>query len=356
VSLEPLSVSTNLGQKGPLIVSLGRHHCASLQVVIGSCTRENGYGVTSGLRVAEALRRCGWQAETILATDSNLLLQLLVQPSFDVVVPVGFGAPCEDGHVFATARLAGIPCAGPTPAAGSIMLDKSITSHLVDALFSSTSGVRSPSGCTLARGLSAAEMMFRIQRLTPPLVVKPNFSGSSDSLYVAATHAEALTAVCEIIAYEGKVCVQVLEHPIAHEVSCTVLDTIDGPQFLPIVELRRDDVDVLGAAEKFGCDGLNRHIIPARLRPETAAKLKEVVLTLQEKIGAMGLTRTDVLVLPDDTLVVLELNAIPGLLESSIACDAARTGGICFDDLCLKYAESAYLPRAEPRIWKSLHE
>ena len=55
-------------------------------LVIGSRTRENGYGITSGLRVAEALRRRGWQADTIQATDSRLLLQLLLHGSFDVVV------------------------------------------------------------------------------------------------------------------------------------------------------------------------------------------------------------------------------------------------------------------------------
>ncbi|HRC60706.1 MAG TPA: hypothetical protein PLD53_07045 [Candidatus Propionivibrio aalborgensis] len=323
-------------------------------LVIGSRTRENGYGITSGLRVAEALRRRGWQADTIQATDSRLLLQLLLHGSFDVVVPVGFGAPCEDGHVFAAARLAGIPCAGPTPAAGSIMLDKSMTSRLVDALFAPSSGVRSPSGRTLAKGQSTANIELLIRQLTPPLVVKPNFSGSSDGLYVASTYVEALAAVCGMLAYEGRVCVQTLEHPVAHEVSCTVLDAPDGPLFLPIVELRRDDVHVLGAAEKFGSEGLNRHIIPARLRTETVAKLKHVVLTLHEEIGATGLTRTDVLVLPDDTLVVLEINGIPGLLESSIACDAAHAAGICFDELCIKYAESAYLPRAEPRIWEGL--
>ena len=53
-------------------------------------------------------------------------------------------------------------------------------------------------------------------------------------------------------------------------------------------------------------------------------------------------------------IVVLEINGIPGLLESSIACDAAHAAGICFDELCIKYAESAYLPRAEPRIWEGL--
>ncbi len=76
------------------------------------------------------------------------------------------------------------------------------------------------------------------------------------------------------------------------------------------------------------------------------------MLLIHDAVGSIGLTRTDILVRTDGELVVLELNAIPGLLESSIACDAARAAGMSFDDLCVAYAESAFLARAEPRIWK----
>jgi hypothetical protein len=50
-------------------------------------------------------------------------------------------------------------------------------------------------------------------------------------------------------------------------------------------------------------------------------------------------------------LHILEQNGIPGLLESSIACDAALDAGIPFDQLCVLYAQSAYIRRDEPAIW-----
>ena len=154
-----------------------------------------------------------------------------------------------------------------------------------------------------------------------------------------------------MLEHEGKVLVQHLEDPIVNEISCTVVDRADGPQFLPIVELRRDDVPVMGPKEKFGEDGLDRHIIPARLATDLTARIEQVVLRLHAEIGCIGLTRTDMLVLPNGELVVLEQNGIPGLLESSIACDAALAAGISFDELCLLYAQSAYIRRDEPAIW-----
>ena len=139
--------------------------------------------------------------------------------------------------------------------------------------------------------------------------------------------------------------------PVANEISCTVLDRADGPQFLPIVELRHDDVPVLGKEQKFGAEGLDRHIIPARLARDLAAKIERVVLRLHAEVGCIGLTRTDMLVLSDGELVVLEQNGIPGMLESSIACDAALAAGISFEELCVLYAQSAYIRRDEPDIW-----
>jgi len=323
-------------------------------VVIGSRTSEDRYGVVSGNRVAEALQRRGCNVEITHAREGCAILRQLLDDHPDLIVPIGFGPPCEDGHIFATARMVGIACAGPTPAAGSLMQDKAAFSRIVDALFPPGSGVRSPRGCVLSGKLSSEEVASRVKHLTPPFVVKPNFSGSSEGLSVVTTHFEAIAAATTLVRDEGKVLVQELEQPIAHEVSCTVLDGHEGPTFLPIVELRRDDVPVLGSEQKFGAEGFGRHIIPARLTLDVAAHVQRVVLALHDAVGAIGLTRTDVLILPDDQIVVLEMNGIPGLLESSIACDAARAAGISFDDLCVRYAESAFIQRAEPRIWEDV--
>jgi D-alanine-D-alanine ligase len=323
-------------------------------VVMGSLTSEDKYGVTSGTRVAEALIRRGWIVATLHATEGAALLRHLLDEPPEVVVPVGFGPPCEDGHVCAVARMAGIPCAGPTPGAGGLMQDKSALSRIVDAIFPPESRVRSPRGCVLTVGLDSEVAASRVRQLTVPLVIKPAFSGSSEGLGVVRSHEEALAEASALVAVEGKVLVQELERPVLSEVSCTVLDTADGPQLLPIVELKRDDVLVLGPEEKFGAEGLNRHVVPATLTAEITTRIGYAVMALHDAVGSIGLTRTDALVLPDGEIVVLELNGIPGLLESSIACDAARAAGISFDELSVRYAESAFIRRPEPRVWEPL--
>jgi D-alanine--D-alanine ligase len=321
-------------------------------IVAGSLTAEDRYGVESAGRVEVALGSRGWDVESIHASESRTLLRRLIEAPPSVVVPVGFGAPCEDGHVCALSRIAGIPCAGPTPAAGSIMQDKSVLTHLVESLFPAGFGVRAPHGASITVGLGDDAIRARIDAIEPPLVIKPSWAGSSEGLVTAQSTEEAIRHVKPILKQEGKVLVQHLETPVA-EVSCTVLDTADGPLFLPIVELRRDDVAVLGADEKFGSQALDRHIIPARVTEALADKIRQSVLLLHDEVGAIGLTRTDILVLASDELVMLELNGIPGLLQSSIACDAALAAGISFPELCELYLKSAFLRRPEPDIWRA---
>jgi D-alanine-D-alanine ligase len=332
---------------------MARHVPRRTLVVLGSLTSENDSGEVAGRRVAAALNARGWTVEVCHASEGYALLQRLLRDPPDVVVPVGFGAPAEDGHIFAITRMVGIPCAGPTPATGGVMQDKSALSRFVDSVFAGTSGVRSPRGIVLTNGISRTEAELRVASLRPPLVVKPGWSGSSDGLGVFTTAGEALAAAAKLLPWEGKVLVQELEHPIEAEISCTVLDDASGPTLLPIVELRRDDVTVLGPAEKVGSRALGRHVIPARLSAGVAARVEQAVLSLHESVGAVGLTRYDLLIHASGDLIVLDANGIPGLLEGSIACAAAAAAGMAFDELVVRFAESAFLPRPEPMIWNS---
>jgi D-alanine-D-alanine ligase len=108
----------------------------SALVVIGSANEERSFGITSGQRVAQALKNRGWQ---ITVTDAAQKLDLIKQMSeakLDLVVPVGFGLNSpEDGTIFTIAKFFGIPCAGPSPFCGTVCTDKSIFQSVVRGIF-----------------------------------------------------------------------------------------------------------------------------------------------------------------------------------------------------------------------------
>lgn len=320
-------------------------------VVAGSFTAEDKYGRISAGRVSEALARWGWEVDVLHASERQRILQALSAGCHDLVVPVGFGPPCEDGNIYAVARMAGVPAAGPTPAVGTLTLDKAMLSRVVESVFPSGSGVRGPRGIAVTQAIAFTVFSKALEAFESPFVVKPNFSGSSDGLSVCTTVGDAYEAAMAILPSEVSVLVQQLERPVACELSCTTLSTERGTIFLPIVELAKGGALVMDAHLKFGEGATSQHVIPPRLPPATLDRIEWVVMRLIDVIGAVGLTRVDLLVLQDDQLVVLEVNGIPGLLPTSIAVDAAAAGGMSFDELALGYAKSAFLPRKEPNVW-----
>lgn len=319
-------------------------------VVSGSLTSENKYGVVSARRVAAALRRCGQQVEVIHARHGKQLLRaLLAKP--DVVVPVGFGAPAEDGQVRAAARLARVPCAGPTPGTGGVMMNKHLLSLIARGLFADWPEVHVPNEAIYRPGDPPTQLLAELRCLQPPFVLKPTFGGSSEGLAVVASARDAAETVRNADPTCGPITVQEYIRDVRTEISSTVLHTKGGVIVLPLVGIDKGDAAVFGVEEKFGNASIGRHVLPAALSPCEDQLVRKVVLELHSAIGAVGLTRTDLLVTDSGALFILEMNGIPGLLDSSIACDAALAAGISFDELCLLYQQTAFLTQPEPLLW-----
>jgi D-alanine-D-alanine ligase len=57
------------------------------------------------------------------------------------------------------------------------------------------------------------------------------------------------------------------------------------------------------------------------------------------------MSRSDLIVTPEDEVYFLETNTIPGMTKTSLLPDAARAAGIEFPALCLRLVELALEPR-----------
>jgi D-alanine-D-alanine ligase len=136
----------------------------------------------------------------------------------------------------------------------------------------------------------------------------------------------------------------------AREISSTIIDMPDRLHICPLVELEKRGSLILDYDAKFGASATSRHIIPAPFPPDITAAVKFVVSTLHSTIGFCGVTRVDALIDEGKSeIIVLEANPIAGMLESSIATDAARADGIDFETLAEAYALTAFRTRDEAR-------
>src|SRR5690606_8905975 len=122
------------------------------------------------------------------------------------------------------------------------------------------------------------------------------------------------------------------------------VSVLDGEP-LPIVEIRPRDEDRYSYDARYEI-GRTEYICPAELPGETEDAVREVTVATWNALGCEGFARVD-LMLGADGPQVLEVNAVPGLTDTSLLPMAAEAAGLGFEELCRRIVELA-LARSAP--------
>jgi D-alanine-D-alanine ligase len=91
--------------------------------------------------------------------------------------------------------------------------------------------------------------------------------------------------------------------------------------------------------------GRTSFVCPAQLADADAVAVTEAALGAYESLGCAGFSRVD-LILGADGPQVLEVNAIPGLTDTSLLPQAAEAAGMSFERLVEKILDLALAPAA----------
>ena len=89
--------------------------------------------------------------------------------------------------------------------------------------------------------------------------------------------------------------------------------------------------------------GATEYFCPARLPAETLRLCMQQAVQAVQATGCKGAPRVDMIVGDSGTPIILEVNTIPGMTETSLLPKAASAAGIDFQQLCLKMLASAEL-------------
>jgi len=174
----------------------------------------------------------------------------------------------------------------------------------------------------------------------PPVVLKPVRQGSSVGLQFVERTEDWVAALAESMRYDT----QVLVEEMIRGRECTVAILDDQP--LPILEIR---------PKQGGYDYTNKYtpgrtdyLCPAPFDPATSNHIRETALAAFHAVGGRDYARVDIIVPPEGgNPVVLEVNTLPGMTESSLFPKAAEAAGISFTDLCERMIDLA-IRRAQP--------
>ncbi len=303
----------------------------------GGRSLERQVSLRSGAQVQDALERLG---HDVCAIDVGAdLVDRLEEARADVAFVALHGRGGEDGTVQELLELLGIPYTASGPSACIRCIDKVVAKHLLlDA------GLPTPEFYAFSQAafeeLGAARALPAIEeRLDFPIVVKPASQGSALGIKFAGTAADVPGAIVAALAYDTKVVLE--RHVEGRDLAVSVLEGPDGPQALPVVEAVPHEEDFYDFEARYEI-GRTAFICPAELAPETAARAGELALAAYRVLGCSGFARVDLML--DDAsgeLTVLEINAIPGLTETSLLPLAAEAAGIAFEALIARVLELA---------------
>ena len=244
--------------------------------------------------------------------------------TLDVVFPVLHGPYGEDGSVQGLLKIAGVPFAGPGVLAAAVGMDKDVMKRLLVGVGLPVADFRvvhasdpRPAWDTIAAQLGS------------PVFVKPANLGSSVGIRKVAEPAAFAEAAEAAFAYDTKI---VIERAIAgREIECAVLGN-DEPIASVAGEVIPHHEFYSYEAKYLDEDGAEL-VIPADLEPSVSERVREMALAAYRALCCDGMARVDFFLQPDGTLLVNELNTIPGFTRISMYPKLWEASGIPYGEL-----------------------
>ena len=250
----------------------------------------------------------------------------------DVVFPLLHGPWGEDGTLQGLLEMAGVRYVGSGVLASAIGMDKAYMKVVLQ-----TAGLPVTPGIVVTRAeweQDPAGVRARIEDLGFPSFAKPARAGSSMGISKVHVADEVVDALEEAFGHDPKVLIeQSMEG--AREIECGVLGTLDGqPETSRPGEVRTgDDHEFYDFEAKYLADQHTEIDIPADIDAETEQALRAMAVRAFDALSCEGLARVDFFVMPDGSLIINELNTMPGFTPTSMYPQLWAATGMAYPQL-----------------------
>ena len=252
-------------------------------------------------------------------------------PELDVIFPVLHGPFGEDGTVQGLLRLAHLPFVGPGILGSAVCMDKDVAKRLLrDA------GIPVAPFITVLSRAEAPSWDEAVAALDAPIFVKPANMGSSVGVSKAGTDADYQRALDEAFSFDTKV---LLERTIrGREIEISVLGNETPEASIP-GEIAPTHAFYSYEAKYLDHDGADL-LIPADLDAGTTARAREIAVRAFRALCCEGMARVDLFLatepcgpLPSGSLVINEINTLPGFTRISMYPKLWDASGVSYPEL-----------------------
>jgi D-alanine--(R)-lactate ligase len=309
-------------------------------IIFGGCSEEHPVSVKSAQEVAKQLdtekyepfyigitRSGAWKLcdgpdanwedgscrPAVLSPDRSVHGLLVLEQgqyeaiSLDLVLPVLHGKLGEDGAMQGLLELSGIPYVGCDVQSSALCMDKSLA-----YIVARGAGIATPNFWAVR-----ANENIDPDRLAYPVFVKPARSGSSFGVSKVSRKEELLTAVQIARQYDSKVLIE--EAVVGSEVGCAILgsdpDLIAGE--VDRIALSHGFFRIHQESEPESGSENSTPIVPADISAASRSLVQETAKAIYRALGCRGLSRVDMFLKEDGTVVLNEVNTLPGMTSYS---------------------------------------
>lgn len=253
---------------------------------------------------------------------SNLSIEKI-----DVVLPVLHGRNGEDGTIQGLLEMSGIPYCGCGVLASALCMDKAHANMAFDKAGIPHCKWNFMMDWQIDEFDEIAQKME--DELGYPIFVKPANSGSSVGISKAENRKELKTAVNLALAHDSKVIFE--EFVQGHEVECAVYGNCPN--------LIASEVGEIGASAEFYdyedkyFSGTSKTYIPAHIDESLREKVREIAKKAYTAMDCKGLSRVDFFVKDDGTILLNEINTLPGFTSISMYPQLMQNAGMTYSQL-----------------------
>lgn len=294
------------------------------QIVVvlgGGDSLERQVSLRSSAAVAQAAQEAGYDVTVHDPKDGLDFLDKLTEGI--VVLPILHGAGGEDGVLQAELEKRGLRYLGANSAASRLCFDKSLTRQQL-----AKNSLPVPAGATITK----AEY-YKHSITKNPHILKVARGGSSiGTLFVRNPKVVDAAKIDKIFNLDDLAILEELVEGV--EITVPIL----GGSALPVIEICPPEDGEFDYENKY--NGQTKELCPpVNVGPELQLKAQNIAEQVHKVTGCRHLSRVDIIIRPDASMVVLEINTLPGMTRQSLYPKSAKAAGISMTELVTKFVD-----------------
>lgn len=294
----------------------GRHSDYSIlkamQILLlgGGTSPERQVSLRSAAAVRTALENLGHEVTFIDPRDTSQQQITQAARQAEAVFPILHGEGGEDGNLQLLLDSVGTPYFGSTAEACAQTFDKVTFKRLLDA-----AGIATPKSAVLdATTIQGAPITGW------PFVLKPIQGGSSIDTFIVRQPPGPYDRMEKALSRYGTMLAEELID--GREITVGIL----GDEPLPVIEIIPPTGAEFDYENKY--NGATQELCPPRnVNQALQRQAQQLALRVHKLMGCRHVSRTDILIGPDEQLYVIDTNTIPGMTTQSLLPKAAAAAG-----------------------------